>query len=119
MTIAKENRIDHMKYMPDMEVIESDVMDKVISSMNECDFTKFTDDDVLAVLEKDILEPRDFECLLSPVAQNHLEAIARKARSEEHTSELQSRQYLVCRLLLEKKKTSLPLQPRPNFTYDV
>src|SRR3712207_9509902 len=28
-------------------------------------------------------------------------------RSEEHTSELQSRQYLVCRLLLEKKNTSL------------
>src|SRR3712207_7079520 len=28
-------------------------------------------------------------------------------RSEEHTSELQSRQYLVCRLLLEKKKTQL------------
>src|SRR5258707_7524767 len=29
----------------------------------------------------------------------------RKLRSEEHTSELQSRQYLVCRLLLEKKNT--------------
>src|SRR3712207_8202239 len=29
-----------------------------------------------------------------------------KVRSEEHTSELQSRQYLVCRLLLEKKKTA-------------
>src|SRR3712207_8623828 len=29
---------------------------------------------------------------------------ARSRRSEEHTSELQSRQYLVCRLLLEKKK---------------
>src|SRR3712207_6858319 len=28
-----------------------------------------------------------------------------QVRSEEHTSELQSRQYLVCRLLLEKKKT--------------
>src|SRR3712207_7494621 len=28
-----------------------------------------------------------------------------RLRSEEHTSELQSRQYLVCRLLLEKKKT--------------
>src|SRR3712207_8716182 len=28
-----------------------------------------------------------------------------RARSEEHTSELQSRQYLVCRLLLEKKET--------------
>src|SRR3712207_6944299 len=31
-------------------------------------------------------------------------ARAGRARSEEHTSELQSRQYLVCRLLLEKKK---------------
>src|SRR3712207_6911561 len=39
------------------------------------------------------------------------------ARSEEHTSELQSRQYLVCRLLLEKKKNhALPfLLPPPNF----
>src|SRR5438445_3212100 len=33
-------------------------------------------------------------------------ATAFSARSEEHTSELQSRQYLVCRLLLEKKKTN-------------
>src|SRR3712207_8850300 len=32
----------------------------------------------------------------------------RDRRSEEHTSELQSRQYLVCRLLLEKKKLSSP-----------
>src|SRR3712207_9031533 len=31
--------------------------------------------------------------------------IAAPTRSEEHTSELQSRQYLVCRLLLEKQKT--------------
>src|SRR3712207_7710915 len=33
--------------------------------------------------------------------------LVRGARSEEHTSELQSRQYLVCRLLLEKKKTNI------------
>src|SRR3712207_8292688 len=33
-----------------------------------------------------------------------LQAISGRDRSEEHTSELQSRQYLVCRLLLEKKK---------------
>src|SRR3712207_7181926 len=32
----------------------------------------------------------------------------RPVRSEEHTSELQSRQYLVCRLLLEKKKKQHP-----------
>src|SRR3712207_7344598 len=33
-------------------------------------------------------------------------------RSEEHTSELQSRQYLVCRLLLEKKNNMIQLFPR-------
>src|SRR3712207_8871776 len=32
--------------------------------------------------------------------------LRRSIRSEEHTSELQSRQYLVCRLLLEKKKNT-------------
>src|SRR3712207_7452191 len=32
-------------------------------------------------------------------------AVVHVVRSEEHTSELQSRQYLVCRLLLEKKQT--------------
>src|SRR3712207_7168855 len=34
------------------------------------------------------------------------ELAGRQERSEEHTSELQSRQYLVCRLLLEKKKNN-------------
>src|SRR3712207_8247754 len=41
------------------------------------------------------------------VAQYHVAVflfLAAAMRSEEHTSELQSRQYLVCRLLLEKKK---------------
>src|SRR3712207_7036686 len=35
--------------------------------------------------------------------------LAHRGRSEEHTSELQSRQYLVCRLLLEKKTQLTPL----------
>src|SRR3712207_7693405 len=35
-------------------------------------------------------------------------------RSEEHTSELQSRQYLVCRLLLEKKKTNYTTHNRSS-----
>src|SRR5258707_5756973 len=39
----------------------------------------------------------------------------RRPRSEEHTSELQSRQYLVCRLLLEKKKKSKK-ELKPNST---
>src|SRR5947209_19557722 len=39
-----------------------------------------------------------------------LKAWADAGRSEEHTSELQSRQYLVCRLLLEKKKHTMDLK---------
>src|SRR5258707_8530044 len=39
-------------------------------------------------------------------------------RSEEHTSELQSRQYLVCRLLLEKKKQVPITPPRPIYKDD-
>src|SRR3712207_8996236 len=59
-------------------------------------------------------EDLDARCRLPPAHQRGKlpalgEATVRAAegRSEEHTSELQSRQYLVCRLLLEKKKTYL------------
>src|SRR3712207_7585697 len=41
---------------------------------------------------------------------------AASRRSEEHTSELQSRQYLVCRLLLEKKKI---IHQKTQATYDM
>src|SRR3712207_6877192 len=56
------------------------------------------------------LLPADEGLLLSRMASlaasTHSRGMPAPAtRSEEHTSELQSRQYLVCRLLLEKKKT--------------
>src|SRR3712207_7106978 len=44
-------------------------------------------------------------------------ATPRHSRSEEHTSELQSRQYLVCRLLLEKKKKKSVRLHTQNMTY--
>src|SRR3712207_7004412 len=40
-----------------------------------------------------------------------VEADGELSRSEEHTSELQSRQYLVCRLLLEKNEPTRPSRP--------
>src|SRR3712207_7865700 len=51
-----------------------------------------------------IIGSADFGCatIFAP-QKSQLRAVS--GRSEEHTSELQSRQYLVCRLLLEKKKT--------------
>src|SRR3712207_8371668 len=45
-----------------------------------------------------------FDVTIDDVATGELGAWLDAHRSEEHTSELQSRQYLVCRLLLEKKK---------------
>src|SRR5438552_6942687 len=42
--------------------------------------------------------------------KSHLEGIGAVSRSEEHTSELQSPDHLVCRLLLEKKKNKQYLQ---------
>src|SRR3712207_9503855 len=47
---------------------------------------------------------RELETRLEGSAAPTEEDLAAARRSEEHTSELQSRQYLVCRLLLEKKK---------------
>src|SRR3712207_7143206 len=41
--------------------------------------------------------------MIDPVLDRKRQLVVRAIRSEEHTSELQSRQYLVCRLLLEKK----------------
>src|SRR5258707_10199061 len=57
-------------------------------------------------LFRSVLRPgRVDEALEDQVPVGPPEALLRcPARSEEHTSELQSRQYLVCRLLLEKKK---------------
>src|SRR3712207_7894588 len=59
-------------------------------------------------------EPRDFRDFARDAAASGVWNVRRKqprprrwTRSEEHTSELQSRQYLVCRLLLEKKKQQL------------
>src|SRR3712207_8108860 len=49
-----------------------------------------------------------------PAAKDQEDGAADPARSEEHTSELQSRQYLVCRLLLDK----LPPPPVP-YVFDV
>src|SRR5688572_31374273 len=43
---------------------------------------------------------------------------ATPARSEEHTSELQSQSNLVCRLLLEKKKITNKIDPMKNIRFD-
>src|SRR3712207_8307536 len=53
--------------------------------------------------EQYIRKTSDLVALQSEIARDVSTNLKAKLRSEEHTSELQSRQYLVCRLLLEKK----------------
>lgn len=78
----RENRVNHMEYFDDMEKIPHDIMDKVINAMNNYDYDKYTDEDVIRAINKDVLLPEDFAALLSPAAMNHLEEIARAAQKE-------------------------------------
>src|SRR3712207_8713413 len=59
---------------------------------------------VQAVRPGDAQHPEPRLRQLAPLRDRDGQRRAQAHRSEEHTSELQSRQYLVCRLLLEKKK---------------
>src|SRR5947209_12320103 len=64
-----------------------------------------------------ILDQLDVEAERLQLLEQHVERL----RSEEHTSELQSRQYLVCRLLLEKKKKKKKYYKHiyPPVIYDI
>src|SRR3712207_8068089 len=64
----------------------------------------------------DVLRRGDVHGLADPRRRRQGEADGAAQRSEEHTSELQSRQYLVCRLLLEKKKQKHLTPPSPFKT---
>src|SRR6476620_9561380 len=59
---------------------------------------------------------RSAGALAGRVDREHGHLVPGPGRSEEHTSELQSRQYLVCRLLLEKKKNSRTRPPDCKHT---
>ncbi len=75
-------RTDHMKYMPGMQVIESDIKDKVLEQMKAYDPSLYTEKDVMRALSKDSCSIEDFKALLSPAAAPFLEQMARRAETE-------------------------------------
>ena len=75
-------RMNHMEYLPGMEVIESDVCENVMAQMNSYDYSKYTSADVKAALEHDTCSLEDFKALLSPAAEPFLEQMAQRARLE-------------------------------------
>src|SRR2546422_1722325 len=58
-----------------------------------------------------VTQARGADVLVHEAQANAVVRIMADARSEEHTSELQSRLHLVCRLLLEKKKNTTTIRP--------
>lgn len=78
----RRNRIDHMTYLPGMEVLESDIQENVISAMEAYDYNQYTDADVCKALSHNQRTPEDFAALLSPAAMGHMEDMAQCAREE-------------------------------------
>lgn len=78
----KREKVNHMEYMEGMERIESDIMDKVISSRNGYTAESYTAADVKRALTKDSLDIEDFAALLSPAAEPFIEEMAQKAKQE-------------------------------------
>ena len=78
----KQNRTNHMQYLPDMEVIDSDILDKVVADMQSYDYDSYTAQDVQAALSHNHITPEDFRALLSPAALPFLEQIAQRAQAE-------------------------------------
>ena len=75
-------RTDYMKYLDDMEIIDSDIKDKVLKAMDEYDYDPYTAADVERALSKETCNIEDFKALLSPAAAPYLEQMARKAENE-------------------------------------
>lgn len=78
-TIDQSKLIDHMKYLPGMEVIDSDMLDQVVAIHDSFNNDDFTEKDVRLALSKEHLDPRDFMALLSTAAAPFLEKMAQKA----------------------------------------
>ena len=76
------NRISHMEYLDGMEVIDSDIMDKVLKHLREYDYRQYTGQDVQRALVKEQFSIGDYAVVLSPAALPYLEDMARKAMWE-------------------------------------
>lgn len=75
-------RTSHMEYMEGMEILESDICERVISQMESYDYSKYTARDVRAALEHETCSVEDFKALLSPAAEPFLEQMAERAKLE-------------------------------------
>ncbi len=76
------NQIDPMTYLPGMEVISSDVMERVCGAAAAYDPASYTARDVERALSLPRIDTEAYGALLSPAAQPYLEQMARRAQAE-------------------------------------
>ncbi|QUH28001.1 2-iminoacetate synthase ThiH [Vallitalea guaymasensis] len=72
-------KVNHMEYLEGMDVIDSDLMEKVLGIVDKYDYHMYTSKDVEIALEKDMITIDDYGALLSPAAMPYLEDMAKKA----------------------------------------
>ena len=78
----KKERIDHMTYLPGMEVLDSGIGQQVLDRTAAYDYNRYTADDVRRALRHENRTLEDFGALLSPAALPFLEEIAQVAQQE-------------------------------------
>lgn len=78
----KTAKVNHMEYSDGMEAISSDIMEKVLTLVQECHYRHYTSKDVETALMREQLSIKDYAAVLSPAAVPYLEVLAGRAGSE-------------------------------------
>ncbi len=73
---------NHMQYMEDMEIIESDIMQKVLEETRNYNYNEYKTEDIKRALSSDVCSVDDFKALLSQAASDLIEEMALKAKEE-------------------------------------
>ena len=78
--IRTDYGLDPMTFLPDMDVLDNGMFDRVLDAVEAYDPDAVTAADVRRVLDADVVEPADFGVLVSPAAEPFLEEMAERAR---------------------------------------
>src|SRR6266496_5873271 len=91
---------------PSQPLLDKQLLARCIDTCLECEqaCTACADADLGEQMVADLVKCARLNLDCADMCQTTARVLSRQTRSEEHTSELQSRRDLVCRLLLEKKK---------------
>ncbi len=76
------SKMNIMEYLPNMEILDSSIMNEVMSAYDEYDYNSYTASDVIKALSHERISIADYAALLSPAAAPFLEQMAKRAKVE-------------------------------------